>query len=201
MTLIIYFFVLMIAALFVGVILFMGFSSHRFQFDFQSLIHGRANTEDLFFWSSISKTDSYAERGRWILFAAVFLIVIELFSFLFYVIYYGGQISMSETANIGWYLGGFLFLIVLIFALVFGARLTSASRDYPGLADGFYPTRKNWEERLRTLNEEQKYQLTHYFIERLNTLERAFVAAVALLASATTLFLVWLSIVLARFVG
>jgi hypothetical protein len=86
-------------------------------------------TEDLSLLLGLKRIEHLADRGRWLLFISVLLLVIEFFAVLAMLIESRGQMYMVAVVNHGYVIGGFIYLLVSVLAVIFSVRLVSAEKS------------------------------------------------------------------------
>lgn len=170
----------------IGIFLFTVLSDEKEYSPLQDFLgSGESNYPLLFF---IARLNSYGNRGRWLLFGSIFLVVMELFIFLFY----GMGMKNGITAiGLPWLMGAAIYFVVLVFCIALSGRLISMSNLYSGLSGVPFLGQSSMQEKIDELNNEQRNQLLQHLISRAESLEKIFLAASVMLTVAVTLFLVW----------
>ena len=87
------------------------------------------STEDLSLLLGLKRIEHLADRGRWLLFISILLLIIEFFAVLGMLIENRGQMYWVTTVNHGYVIGGFIYLLVSIVAVIFSVRLVSAEKS------------------------------------------------------------------------
>ncbi len=167
--------------------------SYRVGYEMPPLYNKDVNTSDLLLVSGLRKIDMFSDKGKWLLFLSVFLLLVEFFIFIAYFIRNTGiPLNFAGVEHI-YFLGGLLYFFILVLAIFLSIRLTSTARELPHLADGFSWPKTIWEQRLQELGAEQKQHLTFFVLEKTYLLEQSYSTVLILLSSAATLLLVWLA--------
>lgn len=157
--------------------------------------------EGILLLSAVRRIDRLAERGRWSLFTGIFLILIEFFALFGMLLENRGIFTQFTYLQHGYLIGGLIFFFVTLFAIVLSARLISSEKELgSALATDFIGGR-GIEERISSLNSEQKKQLANYLSDKQQSLEGTFAFIMALLGSAVTLLIIWLSAWLIQFIN
>jgi len=136
--------------------------------------------------------DNYADKGRWLIFACIFLLLIEFFSFITYFIQNAGSSFEVSGFQHLYFVGGFVYFFLLLFALFLAVRITSITKEMPHFFENysFSWKRSLWDQKISDLEPEQKKRLTLLLIEKRGILEQNYSVTLTLVVSSVTLLLV-----------
>ena len=142
--------------------------------------------------------DSLADRGRWLLFISVLLLIIEFFGVLGMLIESRGQMYWVSTVNHGYVIGGFIYLLVSVVAVILSVRLVSAEKGL-SISNPFERI-EAWEHKVVQADAEQKKRIALYLNQESGRLEGYFAFVFALVGCAVTLLMFWVAGWLMQFV-
>lgn len=145
------------------------------------------NANELLLVSSLRRVDMYSDKGKWLLFLSVFLLLIMFFVLIAYFIKTSGIAFNIQGVEHIYFLGGLLYFFMLIAAIFLSLRLTSTSRELPHLNDSFSWPKTMWEQRIQDLTDEHKQHLTFFVLEKNYLLEQSYSTVLILISSASTL--------------
>ncbi|MCS6971482.1 MAG: hypothetical protein NZL89_00520 [Leptospiraceae bacterium] len=154
------------------------------------------NAEELSLLLGLRRIEQLAEKGRWLLFISILLLIIEFFVVLGALIESRGQ--AFSTLNHGYTIGGFVYLFVSLLSTVFAVRIVSAER-YLSIS---HPLERieSWEQRVMQADAEQKRRIAVYLSQELGKLEGYFAFVFALISCGLTLLVIWVAGWLMQFV-
>lgn len=167
--------------------------SYRVGYEMPPVYNKDVNAQEMLLVSGLRKIDMFSDKGKWLLFLSVFLLLIEFFVFIAYFIRNTGiPLNFAGVEHL-YFLGGLLYFFILILAIFLSIRLTSTARELPHLADGFSWPKTMWEQKLQGLSDDQRQHLSFFVLEKSYLLEQSYSTVLILLSSASTLLLVWLA--------
>lgn len=155
------------------------------------------SSEDLSLLLGLRRIEHLAERGRWLLFISILLLIIEFFAVLGTLIENRGQYWM-HALNHGYVMGGFVYLVVSVMAVFLSVRLVSAERYL--LISNPFERLETWEQKVVQADPEQKKRIALYLSQESGRLEGYFSFVFALLGCGLTLLLIWVAGWLLQFV-
>lgn len=155
-------------------------------------------TEDLSLLLGLKRIEHLADRGRWLLFISVLLLVIEFFAVLAMLIESRGQMYLVGSVNHGYVIGGFIYLLVSVLAVVFSVRLVSAEKSL-SISNPFERI-EAWEHKVIQADAEQKKRIVLYLNQESGRLEGYFAFVFGLVGCGTTLLMIWVASWLIQFV-
>lgn len=156
------------------------------------------STEDLSLLFGIKRIEHLGDRGRWLLFISIMLLIIEFFAVLGMLIENRGQIYWVSTINHGYVIGGFIYSFVSITAMVLSIRLVSVEKRL-SVANPFERI-DAWEQKVLQADAEQKRRVFLYLSQESNRLEGYFSFTFALIGCGLTLLTIWIAGWLMQFV-
>ncbi len=186
--------VIFLILLMVGIFWFMQTGSgHRPGFDFRSLFdRGSSSADDLFIVSGIRQLERISDKGKWLLFLAIFLLLIEFFIFLSYMLENTGFNSLLTPSQHVSQLGALVFFFLCICTILVAIRLVNASKDLVS-SDSLLFGKSFLEQKIHELNPEQKKQFSLFLSERNENMQAVYGLGLVLASAAVTLLLVWLA--------
>jgi len=155
-------------------------------------------TEDLSLLLGLKRIEHLADRGRWLLFISVLLLVIEFFAVLAMLIESRGQMYMVAAVNHGYVIGGFIYLLVSVLAVVFSVRLVSAEKSL-SISNPFERI-EAWEHKVIQADAEQKKRIVLYLNQESGRLEGYFAFVFGLVGCGMTLLMIWVASWLMQFI-
>jgi hypothetical protein len=155
-------------------------------------------TEDLSLLLGLKRIEHLADRGRWLLFISVLLLVIEFFAVLAMLIESRGQMYMVAAVNHGYVIGGFIYLLVSVLAVVFSVRLVSAEKSL-SISNPFERI-EAWEHKVIQADAEQKKRIVLYLNQESGRLEGYFAFVFGLIGCGMTLLMIWVASWLMQFI-
>ncbi|AFM14813.1 hypothetical protein [Turneriella parva] len=155
-------------------------------------------TEDLSLLLGLKRIEHLADRGRWLLFISVLLLVIEFFAVLAMLIESRGQMYVVSAVNHGYVIGGFIYLLVSVLAVIFSVRLVSAEKSL-SIANPFERI-EAWEHKVIQADAEQKKRIVLYLNQESGRLEGYFAFVFGLVGCGVTLLMIWVASWLTQFV-
>ena len=155
-------------------------------------------TEDLSLLLGLKRIEHLADRGRWLLFISVLLLVIEFFAVLAMLIESRGQMYLVNAVNHGYVIGGFIYLLVSVLAVIFSVRLVSAEKSL-SIANPFERI-EAWEHKVIQADAEQKKRIVLYLNQESGRLEGYFAFVFGLVGCGVTLLMIWVASWLTQFV-
>ncbi|HRP69225.1 MAG TPA: hypothetical protein PLY93_06815 [Turneriella sp.] len=156
------------------------------------------STEDLSLIFGVKRIEYLSDRGRWFLFISIMLLIIEFFAVLGMLIENRGQMYWASSINHGYAIGGFVYLLVSIVAMVLSIRLVSAEKGL-SIANPFERL-EAWEQKILQADPEQKKRVFLYLSQESSRMEGYFSFTFALIACALTLLTIWIAGWLMQFV-
>lgn len=194
MPVLIYVAVIFLLLLMIGIFWFMQTgSSHRAGLEFRSLFdRGSSSVEDLFVVSGIRQLEKISDKGKWLLFLAIFLLLVEFFIFLSYLLENTGFNSLLTPTQHASQLGALVFFFLCVGSILVAIRLISASKDLVS-SDALLFGKSFLEQKIHELNPEQKKQFSLFLSERNENMHAIYSLGLVLASAAVTLLLVWLS--------
>ncbi len=155
-------------------------------------------TEDLSLLLGLKRIEHLADRGRWLLFISVLLLVIEFFAVLAMLIESRGQMYMVAAVNHGYVIGGFIYLLVSVLAVIFSVRLVSAEKSL-SISNPFERI-EAWEHKVIQADAEQKKRIVLYLNQESGRLEGYFAFVFGLIGCGMTLLMIWVASWLMQFI-
>lgn len=151
------------------------------------------NAQELLLVSGLKKIDIYSDRGKWLLFLTIFLLLIEFFIFMAFLIKNAGM-SLDLIGNQHLYFfGALIYFFLLIISIFLSIRLTTTARELPHLSDGFAWPRAIWNQKISELSTDQKEHLSYFVLEKGYLLEQSYSIVLILISISITLLVTWLS--------
>ena len=166
--------------------------SYRTGYEFPPIYNKETNAQDLLLLTGLRKIDLFSDRGKWLLFLSVFLVLVEIFILIAYAIRTGARFSATGVQHV-YVLGGIIYFFLVILSIFLALRLTSTARELPHLSDRLSWPKAMWEQKLAELTNEQRQHLSYFILEKSYLLEQSYSLILMLVSSASTLLLVWLS--------
>lgn len=154
--------------------------------------------EDLSLLLGLRRIEHLAERGRWLLFISILLLIIEFFAVLGTLIENRGQMYWVNAVNHGYVIGGFVYLLVSVAAVFLSVRLVSAEKSL-SISNPFERL-EAWEHKVVQADPEQKKRIALYLSQESGRLEGYFAFVFALIGCGLTLLLIWVAGWLLQFV-
>lgn len=154
--------------------------------------------EDLSLLLGLRRIEHLADRGRWLLFISILLLIIEFFAVLGSLIENRGQMYWVNAVNHGYIIGGFIYLLVSVAAVFLSVRLVSAEKSL-SISNPFERL-EAWEHKVVQADPEQKKRIALYLSQESGRLEGYFAFVFALIGCGLTLLLIWVAGWLLQFV-
>lgn len=154
--------------------------------------------EDLSLLLGLRRIEHLADRGRWLLFISILLLIIEFFAVLGMLIENRGNLYWLNAVHHGYIIGGFVYLLVSVVALFLSARLVSAERSLS--VTNPFERIEAWEHKVIQADSEQKKRIAVYLSQESGRLEGYFAFVFAMLACGVTLLLIWVAGWLLQFI-
>jgi hypothetical protein len=154
--------------------------------------------EDLSLLLGLRRIEHLADRGRWLLFISILLLIIEFFAVLGTLIENRGQMYWINPVNHGYIIGGFIYLLVSVVAVFLSVRLVSAEKSL-SISNPFERL-ESWEHKVVQADPEQKKRIALYLSQESGRLEGYFAFVFALIGCGLTLLLIWVAGWLLQFV-
>jgi hypothetical protein len=154
--------------------------------------------EDLSLLLGLRRIEHLADRGRWLLFISILLLIIEFFAVLGTLIENRGQMYWINPVNHGYIIGGFIYLLVSVVAVFLSVRLVSAEKSL-SISNPFERL-EAWEHKVVQADPEQKKRIALYLSQESGRLEGYFAFVFALIGCGLTLLLIWVAGWLLQFV-
>ena len=155
-------------------------------------------TEDLSLLLGLKRIEHLADRGRWLLFISVLLLIIEFFAVLGMLIESRGQMYWVTSVNHGYVIGGFIYLLTSVLAVIFSVRLVSAEKSL-SISNPFERI-EAWEHKVIQADAEQKKRIVLYLNQESGRLEGYFAFVFGLVGVGMTLLMIWVAGWLMQFV-
>jgi len=156
------------------------------------------STEDLSLLLGLRRVEHLADRGRWLLFISIMLLIIEFFAVLGMLIENRGQMYWLSTVNHTYIIGGFVYLLVAVMALILSVRLVSAEKSL-SLTNPFERL-EAWEHKVVQADAEQKKRICLFLNQESSRLEGYFAFVFGLIGVGLTLLMFWVSGWLTQFI-
>lgn len=156
------------------------------------------SAEDLSLLLGLRRIEHLADRGRWLLFISILLLIIEFFAVLGMLIENRGQMYWVGAINHGYIIGGFVYLLVSVLSVFLSVRLVSAERSL-SISHPFERL-EAWEHKVVQADPEQKKRIALYLSQESGRLEGYFAFVFALIGCGLTLLLIWVAGWLLQFV-
>lgn len=144
--------------------------------------------EDLSLLLGLRRIEHLAERGRWLLFISLLLLIIGFFVVLASLIENRGQVYWVNAIHHGYIMGGFIYLLVSVVAVFLSARLVSAEKSL-SISNPFERL-EAWEHKVVQADPEQKKRIALYLSQESGRLEGYFAFVFALIGCGLTLLLI-----------
>lgn len=154
--------------------------------------------EDLSLLLGLRRIEHLSERGRWLLFISIILLIIEFFAVLGMLVESRGQLYWVNAVNHGYVIGGFVYLLVAVVAVILSVRLVSAERSL-SISNPF-ERMDAWEHKVVQADSEQKKRIALYLSQESGRLEGYFAFTFALVGCGLTLLMIWVASWLLQFV-
>ncbi|GAB4433824.1 MAG: hypothetical protein OHK0011_16930 [Turneriella sp.] len=154
--------------------------------------------EDLSLLLGLRRIEHLADRGRWLLFISILLLIIEFFAVLGTLIENRGQMYWVNAVSHGYVIGGFVYLLVSVAAVFLSVRLVSAEKSL-SISNPFERL-EAWEHKVVQADPEQKKRIALYLSQESGRLEGYFAFVFALIGCGLTLLLIWVASWLLQFV-
>lgn len=155
-------------------------------------------TEDLSLMLGLRRIEHLSDRGRWLLFISIVLLIVEFFAVLGLLIESRGYAYWASTVNHAYIIGGFIYLLVSVVAVILSVRLVSGGKSL-SLTNPFERI-ESWEHKVVQADSEQKKRIYFYLNQESGRLEGYFAFTFALVGCAITLLMIWVSSWLLQFI-
>lgn len=147
------------------------------------------NPAEVLLTFGLRKLEIYSDRARWLAFAGIFLLIIEIFAVVVYFLKYN-TMSGRELESY-YYLGGLIYFMCIIISIFTSLRMITLSRDIPPVSEHFMLSRQYWHSKVQEMGEDQRRQLSFYLLEKNHQLEILNISSIFFIASTLTLLAVW----------
>lgn len=154
--------------------------------------------DDLPLLLGLRRIQHLSERGRWLLFISILLLVIEFFAVLGLLIESRGAFYWTSVTNHAYIIGGFIYLLAAIVAVALSVRLVSAEKTLS--AANPFERIDAWENKVLRADSEQKKRIAIYLSQESGKLEGYFSFSLALVSCSLTLLMIWIMGWLMQFV-
>jgi hypothetical protein len=158
----------------------------------------KLSSEDLSLLLGLRRIEHLADRGRWLLFISILLLIIEFFAVFGTLIDSRGQMYWNSTINHGYVIGGFVYLLVSVVAVFLSIRLVSAEKTLT--ISNPYERLEAWERKVVQADPEQKKRIALYLSQESGRLEGYFAFVFALISCGLTLLFICVAGWLQQFV-